>query len=155
MKKLTLVCILGSTLFVGCSSGPSKQSMLPDSGPTTKQVYDDHMAGKYQDPTWSTENGQETALSGRGISINVEIEDPYIQGSDKYIQPQYSTASRNTNLQLQNITQDFRRIDNPEIVGYVYPHLSPNEHPVPGYFTMFPLYPAAGYALSNEEGIVR
>lgn len=139
MKKNYFLYIFISFFITACA-GPSEKTMLPEGGPTTLKVYNDHLAGKYNQ------------VSDDQTSEDFDV---YIRTSDSYIQPGYETATRNTTIQLQNIAQDFRRINNPEIVGYVYPHLSPGQHPIPGYFTVFPLYPASGYALTADEGIVR
>jgi len=39
---------------------------------------------------------------------------------------------------------------NPQMVLYVFPHLSAEGAPVPGYSTAFPLYPVDQYALPGE-----
>ena len=45
--------------------------------------------------------------------------------------------------------RDFRSVPNPEILGYVYPHLS-GDLPVPGYYTVFRLRPRDHYAELGE-----
>lgn len=45
----------------------------------------------------------------------------------------------------------FVRLPNPDLVMYVFPHLSGEEGvPVPGYSTVFPLYERVLYALPGE-----
>lgn len=44
----------------------------------------------------------------------------------------------------------FPRLPNPTLVMYVFPHLSAEETPVPGYSTVFQLYDRAHYALPGE-----
>lgn len=45
----------------------------------------------------------------------------------------------------------FARLYNPTLHLYVYPHLAANERvPVPGYYTVFPLYERIEYALPGE-----
>ena len=46
----------------------------------------------------------------------------------------------------------FPRLPNPDLVLYVYPHLSGTEQaPVPGYSTVFPFYQRVQYALPGER----
>ncbi|KPB13112.1 Conjugal transfer protein [Pseudomonas syringae pv. syringae] len=46
----------------------------------------------------------------------------------------------------------FPRLPNPDLVLYVYPHLSGTEQaPVPGYSTVFPFYRRVQYALPGER----
>lgn len=50
------------------------------------------------------------------------------------------------------VQSQFRRLPNPDMVMYVYPHLSGSEGvPVPGYSTVFPLYTQVRYALPGER----
>lgn len=46
----------------------------------------------------------------------------------------------------------FPRLPNPDLLMYVYPHLSGSEQaPVPGYSTVFPFYQRVQYALPGER----
>jgi len=46
----------------------------------------------------------------------------------------------------------FPRLPNPDLLLYVYPHLSGTEQaPVPGYSTVFPFYQRVQYALPGER----
>ena len=44
----------------------------------------------------------------------------------------------------------FPVLPNPQLVLYVFPHLSAEGAPVPGYTTAFPMYPVDQYALPGE-----
>lgn len=45
----------------------------------------------------------------------------------------------------------FRRLPNPDLVLYVFPHVSGKEQtPVPGYTTLFPMYTEIHYAMPGE-----
>ena len=48
------------------------------------------------------------------------------------------------------VRQLFPRLPNPTLVLYVFPHLTPDGLPVPGYATAFDLYPSAPFALPGE-----
>ena len=140
MKKLFILSVI-VPFVVACSGKPSERSMLPDSGETTLNVYESHISGKVGKPYDMNESGHDETL--------------IINGAQSRIAEDYEIRNRYTNIQIHDLASDFRRIENPEIIGYVYPHLSPNNYPIAGYFTMFPLYESAGYALSFDEGIVR
>lgn len=50
------------------------------------------------------------------------------------------------------IYRQFQRLPNPDLVMYIYPHLSGTALvPVPGYSTVFPLYQRVQYALPGER----
>lgn len=57
-----------------------------------------------------------------------------------------------TRTAANEVQSQFRRLPNPDMVMYVYPHLSGSEGaPVPGYSTVFPLYTQVQYALPGER----
>jgi conjugative transfer region lipoprotein (TIGR03751 family) len=50
------------------------------------------------------------------------------------------------------IASQFRRLPNPDLVMYVFPHLAGTDAvPVPGYSTVFPLHNRVQYALPGER----
>src|SRR5262245_17767092 len=60
------------------------------------------------------------------------------------------TSGRLNNTQENNLL--FPTLPNPQLVMYVYPHLSqPDEAPVPGYTTAFRLYEKDYYAVEGEN----
>ena len=51
------------------------------------------------------------------------------------------------------IYRQFHRLPNPDLIMYVFPHLSGTEPvPVPGYSTVFPFYQRVQYAMPGEPG---
>lgn len=59
---------------------------------------------------------------------------------------EYSRSAHN------EIQSQFRRLPNPDLVMYVFPHLAGTEEvPVPGYSTVFPLHQRTHYALPGER----
>lgn len=57
-----------------------------------------------------------------------------------------------TRLAENEIKSQFQRLPNPDLVMYVYPHLSGTEGaPVPGYSTVFPFYNKVQYAMPGER----
>lgn len=50
------------------------------------------------------------------------------------------------------IYSQFKRLPNPDLVMYVFPHLAGTDPvPVPGYSTVFPLYQRVQYAMPGER----
>ena len=56
--------------------------------------------------------------------------------------------SRDANSEIQ---QQFPRLPNPDLVMYVFPHMTVGNVPVPGYSTVFPFYSRVQYALPGER----
>jgi hypothetical protein len=48
-RRAAGLVLLGLAL-AACSYGPRKKDLLPDEGPTTREVYDRHMSGLIADP---------------------------------------------------------------------------------------------------------
>lgn len=57
------------------------------------------------------------------------------------------------NRTAQNeIYSQFKRLPNPDLVMYVFPHLAGSDPaPIPGYSTVFPLYQRVQYAMPGER----
>ena len=58
----------------------------------------------------------------------------------------YSRTAQN------EIYSQFKRLPNPDLVMYVFPHLAGSDPaPIPGYTTVFPLYQRVQYAMPGER----
>ncbi|GBU09007.1 hypothetical protein AwWohl_01450 [Gammaproteobacteria bacterium] len=168
MKKintLKAILIIGSLSLIlsGCSS--NKKAILPDEGPITKAVYDNHMAGGGTDSSNTfvrdkkgnfIQNDNANASIASSGDKNVKSSSwkgsPWTSVQGERIMPLNSGKSTLAAREMDALKRDFRKIQNPEIIGYIYPHLSNQEHPVPGYFTAFTLYTRDHYAQSGDEG---
>ena len=111
----------------GCAS--TKESVLPQDGPSMKAIYDAHFEGMGAD-------------------------DPYVLRRELGTRPlgdndvDLAGYSRTAHTELETI---FPRLPNPTLVMYVFPHLAgPERVPVPGYATTFTLYDRVEYALPGE-----
>ncbi|HBO11257.1 MAG TPA: TIGR03751 family conjugal transfer lipoprotein [Halieaceae bacterium] len=111
----------------GCAS--TKESVLPQDGPSMKAIYDAHFEGMGAD-------------------------DPYVLRRELGTRPlgdndvDLAGYSRTAHTELETI---FPRLPNPTLVMYVFPHLAGSERvPVPGYATTFTLYDRVEYALPGE-----
>lgn len=57
-----------------------------------------------------------------------------------------------TRTASNEIQRQFKRLPNPDLVMYVFPHLAGTDPvPVPGYSTVFPLYQRVQYAMPGER----
>jgi conjugative transfer region lipoprotein (TIGR03751 family) len=60
--------------------------------------------------------------------------------------PSYTRTAQN------EVYSQFRRLPNPDLVMYVFPHLTGTDPaPIPGYSTVFPLYQRVQYAMPGER----
>lgn len=119
-----LASLMLAGMLAGCASG-TKEDILPQEGPTMKEVYDRHFQIARPASTAPT-------LGGRPAGT-----DPGLEG--------YTRDAHN------EIDSQFPRLPNPDLVVYVFPHMSDKGYPVPGYSTVIPLYETVEYALPGEK----
>jgi conjugative transfer region lipoprotein (TIGR03751 family) len=127
MKQL---CLLAACLFL-CACGTSHDELLPvDKDTTMLKLWNRHTGGV-----------QQVTLDQSGLFRPLTD----IRQTGEVSQSYTRTAAN-------EIEQLFPRLPNPDLVMYVYPHLSGNEPvPVPGYSTVFPFYSRIQYALPGER----
>ena len=109
-------------IWISLLSGcSSTPNVIPNSGPDTLAVYETHIATSSTQPRmYRPVYSEQRDLAG------------------------YTRDAAN------EINLKFPRLPNPELVLYVFPHLSPKGRPVPGYSTAFMLYEKDEYALPGE-----
>ena len=145
MQTRVLIISFLISLLSGCARN-NQESLLPQEGPTMKQVYDHHFTGqalpkRKNDDEESDEasTNDETESDSNDISI---VRRPLPADYD------LTGYTREANNEINQI---FPRLTNPTLVIYIYPHLSGSErHPVPGYSSAFTLYEKVEYALPGE-----
>ncbi len=116
-SAIAWISLTGMSLS-GCSTYPN---IIPDSGPTTLDVYENHVLSTGAQPRmYRPVHSERRDLAG------------------------YTRDAAN------EIDLKFPRLPNPELVLYVFPHFSPKGRPIPGYSTSFLLYEADPYALPGE-----
>lgn len=112
-------------VLAGCST-PAREEVFEGAGPTTEQVWHG--------------TGPRTGLLGDSVSWNPAGPSPSAPGAAAW------TRSAENELDLL-----FPTLHNPRISLYVFPHLSADGAPVPGYVTGFFLFREAGiFALPGE-----
>lgn len=150
---LTVALALG-----GCAT---QDTILPETEDTMLDIYRGAMTAQGQsdlDPPQAVDVCQELALADAATSIE-DCEDTVREHAAnlyRHIDAQpagedldYLPYTREVATEIDNL---FPRLDNPDIVIYVYPHLATRTRaPIPGYSTVIPLYDQVHYRLPGES----
>ena len=128
---MTLISLTMLSSLTGCASMMS--SKMPAGSVSMEQAYNDAI------------NGADNA----SVNLNQARADlkPLVLTPTDTEQGSISSGYANS------INNQFPRLPNPNIVMYVYPHLAgsdPNQVPVPGYSTVFPMYDHVYYAMPGD-----
>ena len=124
---IRLLIVAGVVLaLTACAT--SKEDVFPQDGPDMASIYNQHQrsAGLARDPSVQR-HGQERRIA-RGTA---DLHDFTQQAANE-------------------IAQVFPLLPNPQMVMFVFPHLSAEGAPVPGYTTAFPMYAVDHYAMPGE-----
>jgi len=119
-----IVVVLGLT---ACAT--SKEDVIPQDGPDMQTIYDTHQRNA---------GAQRHLITQRA-------------GLDRSIARGAGDLRDFTQQASNEIEQVFPLLPNPQMVLFVFPHLSNEGAPVPGYTTAFPLYAIDQYAMPGEE----
>ncbi|TYA28609.1 TIGR03751 family conjugal transfer lipoprotein [Aggregatibacter actinomycetemcomitans] len=127
----TISTILVSlSLITACST--SKNDLLPSGEATMQDI-------------WNKGGGNSAQLHTYRNQGQRMIEEPkYISSKE---QQSYTRTSEN------EVTNLFPRLPNPDLIMYVYPHLSESGEPIPipGYTSVIPFYGRVQYAQPGER----
>ena len=86
---------------------------------------------------------------------DTNVEDVYKQVNvgDEIIKNSYETANLSNFMLDKNnqIKSLFKTLENPDIIIFVYPHISKGGLPIPAYTTQIKLFNIENYALPNEK----
>ena len=116
----------------GCATDPEK--LLPHGDATMLDIWNQQTTGSGDAPGRRLLDARQTLR--RPLQAPVPVID----------QTGYTRTAQT------EIYRQFQRLPNPDLVLYVFPHLSGSESvPVPGYSTVFPLYQRVHYALPGER----
>lgn len=134
--RLQMAAVLAMVLLAtGCSV--NKEKMLPHGDQTMMDVWN---AGT----TGSAGSSQGRQL----VDARAELRRPVdtTQARPLADNAGYSRTAQN------EIYSQFKRLPNPDLVMYVFPHLAGSDPaPIPGYTTVFPLYQRVQYAMPGER----
>lgn len=127
MKRHFLSLLLLTLAATGCST--SQETLLPVDENTTMLSL------------WGRQTGDNRTLYDQRSLLRRPLEQPLTQEQQSY-----------TRTAGNEIRAQFRRLPNPDMLMYVYPHLTDGEPtPVPGYSTVFPFYTRVQYAMPGER----
>ena len=144
--------------LVGCAS---QETLLPETEPTMLHIYRGAMTAHGQnglDPLQMADVCKELVLADAATSIEDcgDTVRAHTAALYRHIDAQpagedldYLPYTREVATEIDNL---FPRLDNPDIVIYVYPHLATRTRaPIPGYSTVIPLYDQVHYRLPGES----
>jgi conjugative transfer region lipoprotein (TIGR03751 family) len=123
--------IVISLIASGCST--SKDELLPHGDNTMMDVWDQGASG----------SGNSTR-SRQLLDARQDLRRPLEAGE--------TDNAKFTRTAQNEIYSQFKRLPNPDLVMYVFPHLAGSDPaPIPGYTTVFPLYQRVQYAMPGER----
>lgn len=124
-----VVLILTAMLLGGCLASP--EELLPTEGHSMRDVWDKNV-GDSQLYAYRSQDGRRL--------------DPvdYVANKEAH---SYTRTAEN---EIENL---FPKLPNPDLIMYIYPHLSSSGEPlpVPGYSTVIPFYSRVQYAMPGER----
>ncbi len=134
--------IRGAAAAIACAALASctthKDTLLPHGPSTMRDVWDAHTSAVPADRP-------ARALIEAREALRRPLTHPEVL-KDIGQSAMYTRTAQN------EIEQQFRRLPNPDLVMYLFPHLSGDlAVPVPGYSTVFPLHERLEYALPGER----
>ncbi|EBC1277540.1 TIGR03751 family conjugal transfer lipoprotein [Salmonella enterica] len=125
---MRILILLLSLLLTACST--DQKTLLPvDENTTMLNI-------------WGRQNNDAQALYDARSVLRRPLDDATLTSQ----QQQATRSDENADKAL------FRRLPNPDLEMYIFPHQAGNEGvPVPGYTTVFPFYNRVQYALPGER----
>jgi conjugative transfer region lipoprotein (TIGR03751 family) len=138
LRKISVITSISfAVLLAGCSS--TSPNVVPSTGPDTLDVYQNHVAGLKTKPT-VPEQDQESAQ----VEQTVSSRHARSVGQGDHDLAGFTRDANN------EISLTFPQLPNPELVIYVFPHMSTKGRPIPGYTTSIRMYEKDEYALPGE-----
>jgi len=129
-----LMLVVAATALVGCAT--HKDKLLPHNDSTMQDI-------------WQRVDGGNQTVTRQLLDARQSLHRPLTDADGQAApaeQMQYTRTAEN------EIYRQFQRLPNPDLVMYVFPHLTGTEAvPVTGYTTVFPLYQRVQYAMPGER----
>jgi len=138
IKSLALILVAATvvTSMAGCST--SKEELLTHGDRTMQDIW-----------RQQTSDGGGNTVGRQLLDARQSLRRPI---TDVDVQAAPAEQARYTRTAANEIQRQFHRLPNPDLVMYVFPHLSGSDPaPVPGYSTVFPLYQRVQYAMPGER----
>lgn len=142
--------LLMVALLSGCAT--RKEKLLPHGDSTMLDIWD-RETGDGGGGAITTAGPQNPAGAGRAarqlLDARQSLRRP-LSAADRKAAPALNASY--TRTAASEIDRQFHRLPNPDLVMYVFPHLSGTDPaPIPGYTTVFPLYRRVQYAMPGER----
>src|SRR5262249_18860569 len=135
IMKIVLPTLISSSLLLSGCHG-MRGNVVPQTGPTMEQVYDDKTDES------ATSKTKDTSVNPVPKKSPEQSEEPMPE-----VRRKLSSATTST----QTTRSGFNKIPNPELTLYVFPHLAgASEIPIPGYSTAFNAYDRDHYMLPQD-----
>ena len=131
-------------LLAGCAS--TKDQVIPSGGPTMLEIYRAHQMRSGIDERPGSELRRPVPAGDDAAAAKDGGDAALLTVSTRPAAAGYARE------EAAALDQRFGRIPNPDLVMYVFPHISPSGAPVPGYVTVLPMYETVEYALPGEVG---
>lgn len=131
IRSLLATMMVSVMMLAGCST--SKDEMLPAGDSTMLEL-------------WQGEDG--SGSTRHAVAARDSLRRPLTENEQQATLADDRSYSR---TQESEISQQFPRLPNPDLVMYVFPHLADGNTPVPGYSTVFPFYSQVQYAMPGER----
>jgi len=130
-----LILLIAVTALAGCAT--SKDKLMPHGNQTMQDIWQHNANSGNQMTTRQLLDARQ--------SLRRPLGEADVQAAPA-VQMHYTRTVAN------EIYRQFQRLPNPDLVMYVFPHLTGTEEvPVPGYTTVFPLYQRVQYAMPGER----
>lgn len=131
-----LLVVVLALLLGGCST--NKDELLPHGDASMMDVWQHGTMG-----------GAGSSSSRSLLDARQELRRPL---DEPQMVRQRASADAFTRTPQNEIYSQFKRLPNPDLVMYVFPHLAGTDPvPVPGYTTVFPMYQRVQYAMPGER----
>lgn len=135
-RLMAVATVIATVVLGGCTT--SKDQLLTHGDRTMMDIWQREAGGG------TGQVAQRQLLDAR-LSLRRPLTEADVQATPAE-QERYTRTARN------EVHRQFRRLPNPDLVMYVYPHLAGTDPvPVPGYTTVFPLYQRVQYAMPGER----
>ena len=135
--SINAVATLLWVVLGGCAAPPQK--LLPHDNTTMQDVWNQYTAGQ---------DGKGHAAQ-RLLDARRALRRPLTSDDAQSVRDINSAYTRTA---ANEIYSQFKRLPNPDLMMYVFPHLTGTDPtPVPGYTTVFPFYSQVHYAMPGDR----
>jgi conjugative transfer region lipoprotein (TIGR03751 family) len=128
--------LLALAALAGCAT--RKDALLPHGKETMPELWSEYSGGP-------ADGGPAT---GALVNARETLRRPPTDREAKSALSQNTSYTRNAE---NEVDRQFKRLPDPDLVMYVFPHLAGDAVPVPGYSTVFPFYAKVHYAMPGER----